>query len=68
MVDKMPDSLLTTKQAAELLNMSVAFLERDRWQGALIPFVVIGTRSIRYKLGDLLKYIEGNTKRSTSEY
>jgi len=60
--------LLTTKQAAELLNVSVAFLERDRWMGALIPFVRIGRRSIRYNRDTLLDYIKTNTKKSTSEY
>ena len=30
--------LLTTKQAAKNLGMSTAFLERDRWAGAKVPF------------------------------
>jgi len=34
----MYDNLLTTKQAAPILGVSIAFLERDRWAGARIPY------------------------------
>lgn len=50
--------LLTTKQAAELLGVSMAFLERDRWAGAKVPFVRIGSRTVRYLKSDLEQYIE----------
>ena len=49
--------LLTTKQAAEFLGVSMAFLERDRWAGARIPFVRIGSRTIRYLKADLESYV-----------
>jgi len=64
----MDKKLLTTKETAEFLNMSVAFLERDRWLGAKIPFVRIGSRTIRYELETLLDYIKNNRMNSTSEY
>jgi len=60
--------LLNTAEAAKFLGMSTAFLERDRWLGALIPFVRIGRRSIRYETETLLDYIKKNRKHSTSEY
>ena len=60
--------LLNTKQAAEYLGVSAAFLERDRWAGARIPFVKLGTRSVRYRQDDLEQYIEQQVCRSTSEY
>ena len=60
--------LLNTKQAAEYLGVSAAFLERDRWAGARIPFVKLGTRSVRYRQDDLELYIEQQVCRSTSEY
>jgi len=63
----MANKLLTTTEAALFLNVSVAFLERDRWMGALIPFVRIGRRTIRYESDSLLTYIKENTKQSTSE-
>ncbi len=45
--------LLTTKQAAVFLCVSMAFLERDRWAGA----VKIGGRAVRYLGSDLEDYI-----------
>ena len=63
----MQNHLLTTKEAALLLGVSTAFLERDRWAGARIPFVKIGTRTVRYKPSELEDYIAGQTRRSTSD-
>ena len=54
------DRLLTTREAAEYLGMSTAFLERDRCIGAKIAFVRIGTRTVRYRQRDLDKYVESN--------
>ena len=59
--------LLTTKQAAHFLSVSAAFLERDRWAGARIPFIKLGTRSIRYREEDLERYIQQQVRFSTSE-
>ena len=64
----MHDLLLTTKQAAQILGVSVAFLERDRWAGARVPFIKIGSRAVRYRLSDLYAYIESCTYHSTSQY
>lgn len=63
----MKHQLFTTDQAASYLGVSKAFLERDRWAGARIPFIKVGTRAVRYRLADLENYIEGRTRRSTSE-
>jgi len=63
----MQSNLLTTKQAAEYLGVSCAFLERDRWAGAQVPFVRVGSRAVRYRLQDLDTYIESKVRRSTSE-
>lgn len=60
-------ALLNTKQAAQYLGVSAAFLERDRWAGARIPFVKIASRSIRYRQSDLDQYIEQQIRYSTSE-
>lgn len=46
----MYDKLLTTPQAANVLGVSIAFLERDRWAGAKVPFIKIGSRAVRYRL------------------
>ena len=64
----MNNTLLTTKQAANILGVSPAFLERDRWAGAKVPFIRVGSRSIRYRHSDLDTYIESRVKTSTSSY
>ncbi len=54
----MQHQLLTTKEAAQYLGVSEAFLERDRWAGARVPFIRVGARAVRYRLSDLDAYIE----------
>lgn len=63
----MTNRLLTTAEAAEFLGVSKAFLERDRWAGARVQFIKIGSRAVRYRLSDLDNYIERQVRRSTSE-
>jgi hypothetical protein len=59
--------LLSTPQAAKFLNVSIAFLERDRWAGARIPFVKVGSRAVRYRLDDLQNYINSQRHDSVLE-
>lgn len=61
----MQDKLLTSKEAAPILGVSVAFLERDRWAGAQIPFIRVGARAVRYRLSDLNAYIESRRRVSS---
>ncbi len=61
----MDDRLLTTKEAARILAVSEAFLERDRWAGAEIPFVRVGSRGVRYQRSDLEAYICSRIRKST---
>ncbi len=63
----METRLLNTAEAAQLLGVSKAFLERDRWAGARIPFVRVGTRAVRYRRTDLDDYIACKMRRSTSD-
>lgn len=60
--------LLSTSQAAEYLGVSKAFLERDRWAGARIPFIKVGSRAVRYRQNDLDQYIDQQVRLSTSQY
>ena len=60
-------NLLSTKEAARYLAVSEAFLERDRWAGARIPFVRIGSRAIRYELSALNAYVKASIRKSTSD-
>ena len=63
----MTNSLFNTKEAADYLGVSKAFLERDRWAGARIPFIKVGSRTVRYRLSDLNDYIEKQVRLSTSQ-
>lgn len=63
----MYDNLLTTKEAAPILGVSIAFLERDRWAGARIPYIQIGSRAVRYRMSDLMSFIESRMRLSTSQ-
>lgn len=60
-------SLLTTVEAAAYLCVSKAFLERDRWAGAKIPFIKVGSRAVRYRISDLNIYIDSKQRHSTSD-
>lgn len=53
----MEDRLVNSKDAAKIICMSKAWLERDRWAGPTIPFVKVG-RSVRYWVSDLHNYLE----------
>ncbi len=64
----MSSQLLNTKEAAQVLGVSAAFLERDRWAGAKVPFVKLGSRSVRYRREDLDSYIASRVYQSTSDY
>ena len=61
------EQLLNTKQAAKILGISPSFLERDRWAGARVKFIKIGSRTVRYRLSDLESYIDSQVRKSTSD-
>ena len=49
------DEFLTTREAAALTKMSVAWFERERWARRGPPFLKAG-RSVRYLKSDLLAW------------
>ena len=63
----MMSKLFNTTEAAKYLDVSRAFLERDRWAGARIPFIKVGSRAVRYRLSDLEAYVDRQTRQSTSD-
>ncbi len=63
----MTSQLLNTAEAAQYLTVSKAFLERDRWAGARIPFIKVGSRAVRYRQADLDTYLDSQVRRSTSD-
>jgi predicted DNA-binding transcriptional regulator AlpA len=63
----MNNQLLKTSEAAQLLGVSKAFLERDRWAGVRVPFIKVGSRAVRYRVSDLNDYINKQVRFSTSQ-
>lgn len=57
------ESLLHTRDAAAILGVSEAWLERQRWKGEEPTYVRVGGqngRAVRYRRSDLEAYIERN--------
>lgn len=63
----MTTNLYNTTEAAIYLGLSKAFLERDRWAGAKIPYIQVGARAVRYRKGDLDSFVESRVRKSTSD-
>ena len=59
-------ALLTTEEAALYLRIEETFLTRDRREQAQIPFVRLGTRTVRYRRKDLDAYTESRLCSSTA--
>jgi predicted DNA-binding transcriptional regulator AlpA len=60
-----PDGLLTERQTAELLNLSVRTLQAWRVKGDGPRFVHAG-RAVRYRRRDLIAWMDSNTRNSTT--
>ena len=58
--------LLTAKEAARLLKVSVSWLAKARMRGDGPPYIRIG-RSIRYVLTALIQWMKSQQRLSTSE-
>jgi predicted DNA-binding transcriptional regulator AlpA len=59
--------LLTPKEAAELLKVSLSWLAKARMRGDGPPFIKIG-RSIRYSEAGLFQWMKSHQHLSTSEH
>jgi predicted DNA-binding transcriptional regulator AlpA len=59
-------ALLTAKEAASLLKVSVSWLAKARMRGDGPPYIRIG-RSIRYALAALIQWMKSRQRLSTSE-
>jgi len=60
------DALLFTAEAAYIAGLSPRTLEKLRVAGGACPYVSLG-RAVRYRRRDLLAWIEGKVRRSTSD-
>lgn len=52
-----PD-LMTQKEAADMIRMSEAWFERQRWEKKGIPYIKVGGR-IFYEKKELLSWLDG---------
>lgn len=58
--------LLNEIQAARMLGMSPAWVQRKRWSGGGPPFIKID-HAVRYRLEDLEEWINSRVRTSTSD-
>jgi predicted DNA-binding transcriptional regulator AlpA len=61
-----PDQLLRTRQVAKLLAVSEAWLEQLRLNKQGPKYIKLSERSLRYKMGDILAWLQVRA-RSTRE-
>lgn len=62
----MYDEILTEKQVAPILGVSVSWLQRARWQGTG-PIYIKYAHAVRYKLADILAWRETRMQQNTSQ-
>ncbi len=62
-----PEQLMNEHRAAELLGYSIRALQVWRMNGKGPKFIKVSARSIRYRRRDLIDWIDGNTRMSTSD-
>jgi hypothetical protein len=60
------NSLLTTKRAAQELDLQKCTLEAWRTRGGGPAFIKLG-RAVRYRLSDLKAFIESGVRQNTSQ-
>ncbi len=58
--------LLKEREVEAMLKVAKGFLAKDRIGKARIPHIKIG-RSVRYRLADVLAFIEASIRKSTSD-
>lgn len=67
-LETMPPALLTEKQLADYLNVSVKLVQKRRYEGGWIPYVSLGDRGpIRYDLREVEAFLTQNRRTSTSD-
>ena len=63
-----PDDLLSTRETADWLGLSTQWLEIGRSYGYGPAFVRVSPRCLRYRRGDVLKWLTERTHACTREY
>ena len=60
-------TLLSTSEAAKMINTSRRYLENLRIVGGGPVFVRLSSKLVRYRIEDLTEWIEDRTRSSTSD-
>ena len=63
-----PDDLMSTREVAIWLGVSVQWCEIGRHKGYGPPFRRLGPQAIRYRRGDVLQWLDERLHQSTAEY
>jgi predicted DNA-binding transcriptional regulator AlpA len=66
--DTNQDKLITEREAARFLGYTHRAMQNWRHRGGGPAFVKVSARSIRYRMRDLIDWIDSKTVRNTSEY
>jgi predicted DNA-binding transcriptional regulator AlpA len=61
------ERLLTPKEAADLLRVSMSWLAKARMRGDGPSYIKLNGRSIRYTVAALLQWMKSRQRSSTSE-
>ena len=61
----MSKTMITEREAAPIVGMSVAWLQRKRWEGGGPPYVKYD-RAVRYRMEDLMAWIEAHAGQSST--
>ena len=59
--------LLDESEAGKMLGFTVKGMQNRRWKGQPPAYVKVGGRHIRYKLADIMAFIDENTIRPVTE-
>ena len=62
-----PTLLLTERDAAAALGLTVRTLQSWRAKGGMLPFVRISSRCVRYRPEDIQAFAEARVRNSTSD-
>ena len=62
-----PDLYITEARAAEILSVNPRTLQQWRLRGGGPKYVRISTRCVRYRVGDLTRWMDERLRSSTSE-
>jgi predicted DNA-binding transcriptional regulator AlpA len=60
------DRWVTEQEGSVVTGMSVPWFQRKRWEGGGPPYTKLG-RAVRYKLSDLVAWMEERRRHSTSD-